>query len=88
MSAMSIRIPDELKAKAMRLAKKQNISFNSLVNHWLRAAVIQDETLVWMKRRLHGKDPELLIAQLGDFLKEANSGEEPTLDEISQAMTK
>ena len=88
MSAMSIRLPDELKDKAMRLAKKNNISFNSLVNHWLRAAVIQDETLDWMKRRLKGSDPELLIAKFGEFLQKSNAGEEPPLEDISAAMEK
>ena len=57
MSALSIRLPDELKEKAMRLAKKKNMSFNSLVNYWLQAAVTQEETVEWMKRPLAGKDP-------------------------------
>ena len=43
MSAISIRLPDDLKEKAMRLAKKKNMSFNGLVNYWLQAAVMQEE---------------------------------------------
>lgn len=61
MSTLSIRRPDDLKYKVMRLAKKKNMSFNGLVNHWLQAAVTQDETFEWMKKRLQGKDSKLLL---------------------------
>jgi hypothetical protein len=84
---ISVRLPDDLKDKAMKLAKKQNISFNSLVNHWLQAAVMQDETLEWMNRRLAGKKPADLIADFGAFLEQSEPGEEPTSDEIQQAMS-
>jgi len=86
MSALSIRIPDDLKTKAMRLAKKKNMSFNMLVNHWLQVAILQDETMEWMKRRLSGKNPDFLIAKFGHFLDRTKPGSEPTLDEIEQAM--
>ena len=62
------------------------MSFNALVNHWLQAAILQDETIEWMKRRLSGKNPELLIAEFGRFLDTTKPGSEPTLDEIEQAM--
>ena len=84
MSAISVRLPEELRDKAMRLAKKKNMSFNSLVNYWLQAAVQQDETLEWMKSRLSGKNPDLLIAKFGTFLKKTQPGDEPTLDEIQR----
>ncbi len=86
MSAISVRLPDELKDKAMRLAKKKNISFNSLVNYWLQAAVQQDETIEWMKSRLSGKNPDLVIAKFGDFLQKTQPGDELSIDEIQQAM--
>ena len=86
MSAISVRLPDELKDKAMRLAKKKNMSFNSLVNYWLQAAVQQDETIEWMKSRLSGKNPDLVIAKFGDFLQKTQLGGEPSIDEIQQAM--
>ena len=88
MSAISIRLPDDLKEKAMRLAKKKNMSFNGLVNYWLQAAVMQEETVEWMKRRLKGKNPELLISELGKFLQKTKNGDEPTLSEIQQVMGK
>ena len=86
MSAISVRLPDELKDKAMRLAKKKNMSFNTLVNYWLQAAVQQDETIEWMKSRLSGKNPDLVIAKFGDFLQKTQPGDEPTIDEIQQAI--
>ena len=86
MSAISIRLPDDLKDKAMRLAKKNSMSFNGLVNYWLQAAVMQDETREWMKRRLAGKDTDVLVAELGSFLARTEAGEEPDLDDIQQAM--
>jgi hypothetical protein len=86
MSAISIRLPNDLKDKAMKLAKKHNISFNSLVNHWLQAAVTQDETREWMQRQLGGKTPATLIADFGTFLDQSQPGEEPTLGDIQQAM--
>ncbi len=88
MSAISIRLPDDLKEKAMRLAKKKNMSFNGLVNYWLQAAVMQEETVEWMKRRLNGKNPELLISVLGKFLQKTKHGDKPTLSEIQQVMGK
>ncbi|MCB0289200.1 MAG: hypothetical protein KDH97_02975 [Calditrichaeota bacterium] len=86
MGAISVRLPDDLKEKAMKLAKKKKMSFNSLINHWLQAAVTQDETLEWMKRQLSGKDPEQLIRDFGSFLEQSTPGDEPSLDEIESAM--
>ena len=86
MSALSIRIPDDLKKKAVHLAKKKDMSFNALVNHWLQVAILQDETIEWMKRRLRGRNPELLIAEFGRFLEKTKPGLEPTLDEIEHTM--
>lgn len=86
MGAISVRLPDDLKEKAMRLAKKKNMSFNSLINYWLQAAVTQDETVEWMKRQLSGKDTEKLIGEFGNFLEKTKPGDEPSLDEIESAI--
>ncbi len=85
MSTLSIRLPDDLKAKAILLAKKKNMSLNELVKYWLQIAVVQEETMAWMETRLHGKDPEQLLATFGQFLENAKPGTEPTLAEIQQA---
>ena len=68
MSTLSIRLPEDLKAKAVQLAKKKKMSLEALVNYWLQTAVVQEETMEWMNRRLAGKNPELLIAAFGRFL--------------------
>lgn len=86
MSTLFIRLPDDLKVKAIQLAKKKNVSLNALVNYWLQTAVVQDETIEWMTRRLSGKNPDLLIAGFGKFLERTKPGAEPSLDEIQQAM--
>jgi predicted transcriptional regulator len=86
MSTLSIRLPEDLKAKAVQLAKKKKMSLDALVNYWLQTAVVQDETMEWMNRRLAGKNPELLIAEFGRFLEKTKPGSEPTWDEIQQAM--
>ncbi len=86
MGVISVRLPDDLKEKAMKLAKKNNMSFNSLVNHWLQAAVMQDDTLDWMQRQLGGKKPAEVIAAFGAFLDYSEPGAEPTLDDMQQAM--
>lgn len=86
MSSLSIRLPEELKTKALRLAKKKNMSLNSLVSYWLQTAVVQEETMEWMTKRLRGQNSELLIHELGGFLQKTKPGTEPELDEIRQAM--
>lgn len=85
MSTLSIRLPDDLKAKAILLAKKKNMSLNELVKYWLQTAVVQEETMAWMEKRLQGKNPEQFLAAFGDFLDKTKPGSEPTLAEIQQA---
>lgn len=85
MSTLSIRLPDDLKAKAILLAKKKNMSLNELVKYWLQTAVVQEETMAWMEKRLHGKKTEQLLAAFGQFLDKTKPGLEPTLAEIQQA---
>jgi hypothetical protein len=41
-----------------------------------------------MERRLSGKNPELLVAQFGQFLEKTKPRDEPTLDAIQAAMQK
>lgn len=85
MSTVSIQLPDDLKSKAMLLAQKKNMSLDALVGYWLQTAVVQDETIEWMERRLNGKNPELLIAQFGKFLEGTRPGDEPSHGEIEEA---
>lgn len=86
MSTLSISLPEDLKAKAVQLAQKKKMSLDALVNYWLLTAVVQDETIEWMKTRLASKNPEFLIAEFGKFLEKTKIGTEPTLEEIQEAM--
>jgi hypothetical protein len=79
-------LPDDLKAKVIQLAQKKNMPLDTWIGYWLQTAVVQDETIEWMTRRLSGKNPEQLVAQFGKFLEKTKPGEEPTLDEIQTAM--
>jgi len=82
MSTLSIRVPDTLKKKASRLARKNEMSFNAFVNHWLEIAVTREETLEWMETRLSNKNMNELIAGFGNFLNNTKEGSEPSAEEI------
>ncbi len=86
MSTISISMPDDLKAKALQLANKENMSLDAFVNYWLQTAVLRDETIEWMKARLQGRNADLLIAAFGKFLEKTKPGDEPSLEEIQHAM--
>ena len=45
-----------------------------------------DKTREWMESNLKGKTSDLAIAKFGSFLEKTQRGDEPTLDEIQQAM--
>jgi len=85
MSTVSIQLPDDLKSKVILLAQKKSMALDALVGYGLQAAVVQDETIEWMMRRLNGKNSELLIAQFGKFLEKTKSGDEPSHGEIEEA---
>ena len=86
MSALTIRLPDELKERAMRLAKKKKMSLNALVRHWLETAVLQDQTMDWMERRLRGKQGEEVVAEFGRLLEQSSPGTEPGRRTIDDAL--
>jgi hypothetical protein len=86
MSTLSIRVPDALKKKASRLARKNKMSFNAFVNQWLQIAVTREETLEWMESRLNNKNSELLISEFGKYLSKSKKGKEPTVSQINQIL--
>ena len=88
MSTLSIRIPEKLKRKAMQLARKNEMSFNAYINHWLQIAVTREETLEWMEKRLSTKNSEERIRQFGLFLDETQTGREPGIKKIRQLLEK
>jgi len=58
MATLSLRMRDDLKAKAQQLASEQGVSLNSYINATLAATIAQAETLVMMGDRLSNVDRE------------------------------
>ncbi len=83
MSTLSIRVPDSLKEKASHLARKNEMSFNAFVNHWLQIAVVREETMDWMERTLNNKNSDEIISKFGEFLCKTKQSKEPSADEIN-----
>lgn len=88
MSTLSIRVPEDLKRKASRLAHKNEMSFNAFVNHWLQIAVTREETLEWMENRLKNLNKKKLISDLGGLLSKTKKGKEPKASEIERLLKK
>ena len=86
MATLSLRMRDDLKAKAQELASKQGVSLNSYINATLAATIAQTETLAMMGDRLSNVDREQLHARVMKFMSKTQSGTEPTLAEIEQAI--
>lgn len=88
MATLSLRMRDDLKAKAQQLASQQGVSLNSYINSTLAAIVGQAETLAMMGDRLSNVDREKLHARVMDFMSKTQTRPEPTPAEIEQAIGK
>jgi hypothetical protein len=88
MATLSLRMRDDLKAKAQQLASQQGVSLNSYINATLAATVAQAETLAMMGDRLSNIDREKLHARVMDFMSRTKAGLEPTPAEIERAIGK
>ncbi len=86
MATLSLRMRDDLKAKAQQLASQQGVSLNSYINATLAATVAQAETLAMMGDRLSNVDREKLHTRVMDFMAKPRSGPEPTPTEIERAI--
>jgi antitoxin component of RelBE/YafQ-DinJ toxin-antitoxin module len=86
MATLSLRMRDDLKAKAQQLASQQGVSLNSYINATLAATVAQAETLAMMGDRLSNVDKDQLHARVMKFMSKTQSGTEPTLAEIERAI--
>ncbi|TWU39518.1 toxin-antitoxin system HicB family antitoxin [Novipirellula artificiosorum] len=87
MATLSLRMRDDLKAKAQELASKQGVSLNSYINATLAATIAQSETLAMMGDRLANVDREQLHARVLKFMSKTQSGIEPTPAEIERAIS-
>ena len=86
MATLSLRMRDDLKAKAQQLASEQGVSLNSYINATLAATISQAETLAMMGDRLSNIDREQLHARVMKFMSKTRSGTEPTVAEIERAI--
>ena len=86
MATLSLRMRDDLKAKAQQLASEQGVSLNSYINATLAATIAQAETLAMMGDRLSNIDQEQLHARVMKFMSKTRSETEPTLAEIKRAI--
>ncbi|HBE62194.1 MAG TPA: hypothetical protein DDX19_05385 [Rhodopirellula baltica] len=87
MATLSLRMRDDLKAKAQDLASKQGVSLNSYINATLAATIAQTETLAMMGDRLSNVDREKLHARVLKFMSKTQTGTEPTPAEIERAVS-
>jgi len=86
MATLSLRMRDDLKAKAQELASKQGVSLNSYINATLAATIAQSETLAMMGDRLGNIDREQLHARVIKFMSKTQTGTEPTPAEIEKTI--
>ncbi len=85
MATLSLRMRDDLKAKAQQLASEQGVSLNSYINATLAATIAQSETLAMMGARLSAIDQVKLHERVMKFMLNSRNGVEPTPDEIGKA---
>lgn len=88
MATLSLRMRDDLKAKAQELASQQGVSLNSYINATLAATIAQAETLAMMGNRISSIDQEQLHTRVLKFMSRTRTGTEPRLSEIERAIGK
>ncbi len=86
MATLSLRMRDDLKAKAQMLASEQGVSLNSYINATLAATIAQSETLAMMGQRLADIDQDKLHDRVMKFMSKSRSGAEPTPEVIKNAV--
>lgn len=85
MKVVRLQMNDDLNEKAQLLASQQGVSLESYINATLAATVAQSETLAKMRDRLSSVDREKLHARVMNFMSKAQTGPEPSSDEIERA---
>ena len=86
MATLSLRIRDDLKRKAQKLAQQQGVSLNNFINTTVAASVAQEETLAFFNDRLQGVDLEALSKKVQRFMSQTKPGQGPSADELRQAL--
>ena len=86
MATLSIRMRDDLKQKAQRLAKQQGVSLNGFINATVAATIAQQETLAFFDDRLRDVDPDALHGRVLKLMGKTRPGEEPSDGDIERAV--
>ena len=86
MANLSLRIRDELKLKAQRLAQQQGVSLNNYINAVVAASVAQEETLAFFQDRLTDVDLTELHERVLRFMKTTRPGTDPPTEQLNQAI--
>lgn len=85
-ATLSLRMRDDLKAKAQQLANEQGVSWNSQIDATLAATLAQAETLTRMGNRLSGIDREQLHLRDMKFLSKIQTATHPPNARIERAI--
>ena len=86
MATLSLRIRDDLKRKVQALAQSEGVSLNNFINAALAATIAQAETLAFFEDRLKDVDLEALHARVLTFMGDTEPGDEPSIDELKDAL--
>ncbi len=87
MATLSLRMRDDLKAKAQQLASEQGVSLNGFINATLAATVTQAETMVMLGDRLSDVDQERLHSRVMKFMSQTRGSKEPSPKQILEAIS-
>lgn len=82
MATLSLRMRDDLKRKAQRLAERQGVSLNNYINSVVAASVAQEETLRFFRDRLQDVDLAALHKRALKFMEKSRPGNDPSPDEL------
>jgi hypothetical protein len=81
MATLSLRMRDDLKRKAQRLAERQGVSLNNYINSIISASVAQEETMRFFRDRLQDIDVAALHKRVLKFMK-SRPGADPSPEEL------
>jgi antitoxin component of RelBE/YafQ-DinJ toxin-antitoxin module len=84
MANLSLRMRDELKLKAQRLAQEQGVSLNNYINAVVAASVAQEETLAFFQDRLKDVDLAKLHERVLRFMQATRPGTDPPTERLNE----
>ena len=86
MANLSLRMRDELKLKAQRLAQEQGVSLNNYITAVVAASVAQEETLAFFQDRLKDVDLAKLHERVLRFMQATRPGADPSTERLNEAI--